>query len=184
MNDIKHSLGLYEIEAAVEKGAFGKLTGLGEASPLIEDRFQYPMIQETAAMEVQLRDMLTRIAMGCTHQDQAGVVNWSPVRLILNLTKIEMVRMELFPRRSGEKELSDDAFRVRATNSDNGDPTMAWGGRNSGNRIMLVHNRSRASRPPVALTARTAGFLGNNGKATEISTAHTFCHYKRVAFKR
>ena len=142
MNEVEYSLGLYEIEVAVEKGAFCKLTGLGEPNSLIEDRLQYPASQETAAMEVQFCYMLTSIAVWGAHQDQAGVINWSAVRLVLNLPKIEMVRMKFFPRRLGEKELPDYSFCVRAADSDDGDPTLAWGSRNSGNRIMLVHNRS------------------------------------------
>ena len=57
-------------------------------------------------MEVQFGDMLPSITVGGTHQDQAGLVNRSAVRLIQNFAKIEMVRMNFFPRRVGEKELS------------------------------------------------------------------------------
>lgn len=97
-------------------------------------------------MEVQLSDMLPRITAGSAHQDQAGLVNGLAVRLIQNFAKIEMVGVEFFPRRVGEKELSQCSFCVRTTDSDNGDPTLAWGCRNGGNGIMLVHNSPKSKR--------------------------------------
>ena len=40
MDQVGHRFGLREIDAAVEKGAFGKLSGFGQARPALQNRLE------------------------------------------------------------------------------------------------------------------------------------------------
>jgi hypothetical protein len=73
-DQVRHSLGLHQIQLTAQVSAAGELPGLRTSRAGREARIQYHLRDQAAAMTRQLDNILTRVACGRREQGPDGPI--------------------------------------------------------------------------------------------------------------